>query len=155
MKKQYILAALALIGLGVVTTMAFTLNDGGAVAVESEVYTISDNGATGSISRVIARPVGDLDKVRIRFSLDSQSVTYNMTIDLVGSGLNLDGASITSSDGDAGTHVLSLGTNTIIYTNIASSNFFWIEIDDTTAYTGSATVWEDIDSLIITLSDYS
>jgi len=160
MKKQYILAALALIGLGVVTTMAFTLN-ANTVAVESEVYSVSDSGASGSVTRVTARPLGDLNKVRILVKIDAaQDENYNITIDFVGDDLNLAGDDIDDKNGAApDDDTLGLGFNSVTYSDVDSATKqFWVIIDATAvsgagAYDGVNTVWQDIDSLLITLSD--
>ncbi|MBD3172669.1 hypothetical protein GF326_09370 [Candidatus Bathyarchaeota archaeon] len=163
MKRKYILAALALIGLGVVTTMAFTLN-ANEVTVESEVYQVIDNGASGAIDRVTARPVGDLNKIRILVKIDNnQNENYNITIDFIGDVLDLSGDYIYDKDDvtpDAST--LSLGFNSITYSNVDfNTNQFWVIIDSTDSvngdgnYDGTNNVWQDIDSLLITLSDYN
>lgn len=159
MKKQYILAALALIGLGIVTTMAFQLN-ANDVAVESEVYSVSDSGASGSITRVTARPQADLNKVRILVKIDAlQDENYNITIDFVGDDLNLFGDDIDDKNDQAPNEsTLSAGFNTVTYSNVNSATKqFTVTIDATgigdAAYNGTNTVWEDIDSLLITLSD--
>lgn len=157
MKRKYILAVLALIGLGVVTTMAFTLNPDGPVVVQSEVYEISDSGATGSITKVKAKPMGgSLDKVKIKITLSGQSVAYDLDIALIGSNLDLTGDIITGSAGSAGTHVLGLADNELIFTAIPSGSSWDVTIDAPSGdgYDGTGnSVWEDIDSLMITLSD--
>jgi len=151
MKKQYILVALALIGLGVISTMAFTLNAG--PNVQTEVYSISDEGANGTITKIKAKPKGSLDKVQIDLTLSNQEVAFDLDINLLGSGLNLTGASISDFTGSAGTHVLGPGENILYFTAIPSGNSWSVTIDATSEYGGSSTVWEDITSLLITLAD--
>ncbi len=151
MKKQYIIIALALIGLGVISTMAFTLNAG--PNVQSEVYQISDSGATGSITKIKAKPQGSLDKVKLDITLSGQSVAYDLDIDLIGSVLDLTGATITGSSGTAGTHIQSDGTNILYFTAIPSGASWSVTIDASGTYAGDNTVWVDITSLLVTLAD--
>jgi len=155
MKKQYILVALALIGLGVISTMAFTLNAG--PNVQTEVYDISDEGATGSISKIKAKPQGSLNKTKIVITISGQTVNFDLDINLLGSNLDLTDATITGSSGIPGTHVLSSGTNILYFEDITghpTEDITWtVTIDDSSDYGGSNTVWEDITSLLVTLAD--
>ena len=155
MKKQYILVALVLIGLGVISTMAFTLNAG--PNVQTEVYNILDEGANGTITKIKAKPKGSLDKVDIDIQLTDQEVAFDLDINLLGSSLNLTGATISASSGAAGLHDVGPGENIIYYTNIpgGSGTTTWtLTIDATSGYVGANTVWEDITSLLVTLADY-
>ena len=152
MKKQYILVALALIGLGVISTMAFTITDGPDIT--TAVYDITDGGATGSITKIKAKPQGSLDKVKLDISLSDQTAAYDLDINLLGSVLDLTGATITGSSGTAGTHTLSDGTNILYFTAIPAGTSWSVTIDASgITYAGDYTVWEDINSLLITLAD--
>jgi hypothetical protein len=141
-----------LIGLGVISTMAFTLNDG--PDVQTEVYEIDGTAATGSITKIKVKTLGSLDKVKLDFTLTGQSVAYDLDIDLIGSVLDLTGATITGSSGTAGTHILSDGTNVLYFTAIPSGSSWDVTIDASgIIYAGDNTVWEDITSLLVTLAD--
>ena len=154
MKKQYILVALVLIGLGVISTMAFTLTAG--PNVQTEVFDISDEGANGTITKIKVKPKGSLNKVDIDLQLTDQEVAFDLDINLLGSALDLSGATISGSSGIAGIHDVQSGTNIIYFTVLSggSGTTTWtLTIDATSGYSGTSTVWEDITSLLVTLAD--
>jgi len=149
MKKQYILVALVLIGLGVISTMAFSIDSD--VDIQTTVYDISDDGAKGSITKIKIKPQGSLNKVKIDISLTDQDVDFDLDLNLLGSNLDLDGATITGPN--VGVYTLGSGTNILSFTDVTAASSCTITIDDSTAYGGSNTVWEDITSVLVTLAD--
>ena len=149
MKKQYILVALVLIGLGVISTMAFTLTDGPDIT--TAVYDITDAGASGDIDKIKVKPQGSLNKVKIDISLTDQDVAFDLDLNLLGTELDLTGATITGPN--VGVYTLGSGTNILSFTGVTAASSCTITIDDSSDYGGTSTVWEDITSLLVTLAD--
>jgi len=149
--RKYVLAILLLVAFSMVATLGLTFNED--VSVQSEVYQVSDSGATGTINKVKVKPLGSLNKVKIEITLDSQTVAYDLDISLMGSDLDLTGATITGSAGTAGAHVLSSGENILYFTAIPAGSSWSVTIDATGGYSGTNTVWEDITELLVTIAD--
>ena len=151
-KKQYLIAFLLLIGLGIVSTMALTYDD--TLTIDQEAYSISDSGATGSITRVKAIPLGSLDKVKLTFTLSGQSTAFDLYVTFEGADLDLTGATITGATGGTANH--DLANNYIEFTNIATATSYTITIDASgITYPGTNSVWQDITGIFVTLGDYA
>jgi hypothetical protein len=158
MKRKYMLAALLLVGLGIISTMAFSFDD--SLMVSTDVYTASDQGATGNITRVRVTPIkGDLNKTRIQITMTGQDVGFDIAItleDAVLTGItpasDLDVTTgtydSTFSDPDAG-HLEFTGCD-----NLGSGTGTWtLEIDANDATGLTASLWQDTSSLTIVVVD--
>ena len=147
MKKQYILIALALIGVGIVTTMAFEFTDG--VNVQSEVYSITDTASSGAISKVRATPYGGIDIVRIKITMTASAnvdFSFDTGVDLTGCTIDTTVGSVNVDDIDIGhfevTGVTS-GTTSLVITIDGTSASALVE----------DTLWEELSDLIIGIAD--
>ena len=154
MKRKYILAALALIGLGVVTTMAFTLNED--LTVGSSVYDVQSTYSTGDISKVKIKPYKGLDNMRMKLTIDDpDSGNFNIT---VMTDVDLSGCSISDSEGKFHSGDSELVDGYLVFNDIPTgTSKLTITITGYTNYKvtnpSNSSLWEDMESVIFTMTD--
>jgi len=154
MKKQYILAALLLIGFGVVYTQAFQLYSIDAAAPDA--YAVNTDGTKASVSSVKMRPSKSGDRMII---------TIRLT-DLSAPGSYLIGVELTDTTGTDGYYDLShpdgvspspngnemylIGYYETTYNHpmTSPSNSAVIDI-----YLDKSHIWLDVDGIMVTLAD--
>jgi hypothetical protein len=148
MKKQYIMAALLLIGFGIISTMAFTINTD--LSLGTTVYDVQDSGSTGTISKAKVVPYQTLDGMKIRLTTTSPtSGNYNITIT---TDVDLTGCTITDSESSYISDESDLANGYLVFYNIDNSvNRFNVTI---TGYTPNPdSLWKDMTSLVFTMTD--
>ncbi len=148
MKKQYIMAALLLIGFGIVSTMAFSVNSD--LTLGTTVYDVQDTGSTGTISKAKVVPYKTLDGMKIRLTTTSPtSGNYNITIT---TDVDLTGCTISDSESSYIGGESDLANGYLVFYNIGNAvNVLNITI---TGYTPNPTsLWEDMTSLVFTMTD--
>ncbi len=145
MKKQYILAALLLIGFGVVYTQAFQLSSLDAEAPDA--YTVTATSTDATVDAVKIRPSKSGDRMLVKLTISGiDGNDYVIGIELedgtgyyVATGATIDPSTNSNSDLANGylefDHELSGATEQITIT-----------IDKTN-------IWQDVDGLMITLAD--
>ncbi|MCW4013521.1 MAG: hypothetical protein NWF07_11095 [Candidatus Bathyarchaeota archaeon] len=155
MKKQYALGILLLIGMGIVTTLAFQYNTG--LNVDSAVYSVSATGATGTVTKVKAIPKsGDLDQMKIMITMTGQTENFDIFITLQGADLTgvTPSTDVTVTTGTGGTHSVADGyLEYTACTALGASGVWTIEIDASSASALTATLWQDTTGLMITVVD--
>ena len=147
MKRKYVLAALLLAGLGIVSTVAFQLTASSAEAPEA--YTISTTGTDATITAIKIRPSKGGDRLILKFTLGgTDSNSYDIGIefeDAEGTDglMDLTGATINPAP-----TVREDSSGYIEYTHelSGSSVDYNIKIDLTDVYS-------DVDGLMILVSD--
>jgi len=149
MKKQYILIALALIGVGIATTLAFSFDD--TQNIQSEAYLIGDDAADANITKVRAFPYGgSLDKVRIKLTIES-SAAFDVTVD---TGVDLTGCDVTTAGAVGTVDTTELSDGHFEITGVTGGiTSLVIKIDGEGDGPWTDYLWEDIESLIIGLAD--
>ncbi|MBN2334075.1 hypothetical protein JXL21_00850 [Candidatus Bathyarchaeota archaeon] len=152
MKSKYILAVLVMLGLGIMTTMAFQLNE--TTAEAPEAYTISTEGTDATITNVKIRPSKGGDRLILKYTLSGTSGnSYDIGLEFEdsdnddgdGDGLkDLSGASIDPTPDDA----TQASSGYIEYSETLSgaSASFTVTID-------LVDVYSEVDGLMILVSD--
>jgi len=150
MKKQYILAALLLIGFGVVYTMAFELND---LDVETpEAYSVSDSGTAATVSSVKIRPSKGGDRMIITLGLTNMTASDNYAIgieltDTAGTDGYYDLSSPDAVNPAAnGNEDYSAGYYETTYSASGATGTLVIKLD-------KSSIWVDVDGIMILVSD--
>ncbi|MCW4049486.1 MAG: hypothetical protein NWE89_07085 [Candidatus Bathyarchaeota archaeon] len=153
MKKQYLLTILILLGIGIVTTMAFTLQSGTGDAYAPAVYTVSSaSGPTLSALTVKPEPfTSGQDKIKIQFTA---STATNVQVEIT----------LTDSDGtDVGT--LSVDDANCVGVDLTDDVVSEGSGSDTVTFDITATgvtlvlqagaydsgLYEDVDSMTVTI----
>jgi hypothetical protein len=141
--------------MGIVTTLAFQYNTG--LTVNSDVYSVSDSGATGTVSKVKVVPKsGDLDKMKIMITMTGQTVNFDLFITLQGADLTgvTPATDVTVTTGTGGTHSVADGYfEYTTCTALGASGTWTIEIDASSASALTDTLWQDTTGLLITVVD--
>jgi hypothetical protein len=150
MKRKYILAVLVLLGLGVISTMAFTLGSG-ATSELPKVYSFDTTQTAAIITKITVKPFINADNIRIKVDLATLTDTnvYKVGFELYGAGntLDLTGATVTIiSGGVAGTHDLANGYVEIIHTASGTSGTVYIRIALSSIYTST-------DNLLVSVAE--
>lgn len=148
MKKQYVIAMLLLIGFGVVSTMAFTLDAN--LNVGTKVYDIQETGSEATITKVKVRPFKDLDSMRIKVTITPPATAaYNMTVT---TDVDFTGCTITDSETSYLAADSDLANGYLVFNNIGTAvTSVTVTI---TGYTPDPeNLWEDMTSLILSVSD--
>jgi len=151
MKRKYVLAALLLAGLGIVSTVAFQLTASSAEAPEA--YTISTTGTDATITAIKIRPSKGGDRLILKFTLDGPDGSYDIGIEFEDSDdddedgddlKDLSGATINLTPDDA----TEASSGYIEYTKVLSGSSvnYNIKID-------LADVYSEVDGLMILVSD--
>ena len=145
MKKQYILAALLLIGFGVVYTQAFQLSNLDAAAPDAYTVTATSTSAT-------------VDAVKIRPSKGGDRMVVKLTV----SGIDQD-PYVIGIELEDGTGFYNASSSTIDPSENSNSDLDngYIEIDHTlsgatetiTVTIDKANIWVDVEGIMITLAD--
>jgi len=152
MKKQYVIAMLLLIGLGVVSTMAFTLNAIGTDVIP-KAYSVDTTQTTGNITAVRITPFLNADGIVLKVTLQKGDATQ-LDFDFDDGSAMLDlssGYVFAFKDTNDNTTYTSTG---IVTTDAADGHIevpltsgdatIWLKITGTAIYT-------DIEGLILSL----
>lgn len=152
MKRKYILAALLLAGLGIVSTVAFQLTASSAEAPEA--YTVSTTGTDATITDIKIRPSKGGDRLILKFTL---SGTDTNSYDI---GLEFEDSDDDDGDSD-GLKDLSLATIDPAPDDATEASSGYIEY--TEVLSGSSVnynikmdltdIYSDVDGLMILVSD--
>ena len=149
MKNQYIMAALLLIGFGIISTMAFSINTN--LTLGTNVYDVQSTGSTGDITKVKVVPYITLNGTKIKLTITPPtSGNYNITLS---TDVDLTGCSITDSQTtyDAGDSELASGY--VVFYNIGNA-VTSLDITITGYNKGPASnLWADMNSLVFTMTD--
>jgi len=151
MKRKYIMAVLVLLGLGVITTMAFTLGSG-ATSELPKVYSFDTTQTDATITNIMIRPFINANNIRIKVDLATltKDVEYKVGFELYKAGdtLDLTGATVTIiSGGIEGSHDLANGYIEVLHTaDDSGTGVVHIRI-------ALASIYTDADNLLVSVAE--
>ena len=154
MEKKYVIGLLLLIGMGIVSTMAFTINT--SIDSTATIYDIDSAAATGSVTAVRVLPWGSRNVLRIKLTTNPGSAAYNISLSFEDNSgaMDLSGFTVTANAGAGTLDTSYLADGIIVVYNIPNTVTNVLVKVDGTGGSFTNSFYEDLTHLIVAIADY-